>query len=40
VLETVGTQEYKLLASDLIGRIGETYGDAAVRSVESRPAGL
>ncbi|MFG1811988.1 carbohydrate kinase family protein [Streptomyces sp. NPDC049040] len=40
VLESVGTQEYKLLASDLIARIGDTYGDEAARTVEPRLAGM
>jgi adenosine kinase len=40
VLESVGTQEYKLLASDLIARIGQAYGDAAARAVEPRLSGV
>ncbi|MFI9604708.1 carbohydrate kinase family protein [Streptomyces sp. NPDC052043] len=40
VLESVGTQEYKLLASDLIARIGQTYGDDAARAIEPRLAGV
>ncbi|MEU1409061.1 carbohydrate kinase family protein [Streptomyces sp. NPDC005728] len=39
VLESVGTQEYKLLASDLLARIAATYGDAAARTVQPRLAG-
>lgn len=38
VLESVGTQEYKLLPSDLAARIARTYGDDAARSVEPRLA--
>lgn len=40
VLESVGTQEYKLLASDLSARIADTYGSAAARAAEPRLAGL
>lgn len=40
VLETVGTQEYKLLASDLIGRVEHAYGHDAAREIEPRLAGL
>ncbi|WP_225840492.1 carbohydrate kinase family protein [Streptomyces sp. NK08204] len=40
VLESVGTQEYKLLASDLLARIGDTYGEDAARSIEPRLAGV
>ena len=40
VLESVGTQEYKLLPSDLIARIGRTYGDDAARAIEPRLAGV
>ncbi|MFH0180980.1 carbohydrate kinase family protein [Streptomyces cacaoi] len=40
VLESVGTQEYKLLAADLIDRIGRTYGDDAARAAEPRLAGV
>ncbi|KNE81216.1 MULTISPECIES: carbohydrate kinase family protein [Streptomyces] len=36
VLESVGTQEYKLTPSDLVGRIDRTYGSAAARAVEPR----
>lgn len=39
VLESVGTQEYKLLATDLIARIGRTYGNDAARALEPRLAG-
>jgi adenosine kinase len=39
VLESVGTQEYKLLAADLIARIGRAYGDDTARAVEPRLAG-
>jgi adenosine kinase len=38
VLESVGTQEYKLLPSDLAARIAQTYGDDAARSIEPRLA--
>ncbi|UWE11320.1 carbohydrate kinase family protein [Actinacidiphila bryophytorum] len=38
VLESVGTQEYELLASDLITRISETYGDEAARAIQPRLA--
>ncbi|TQJ37146.1 carbohydrate kinase family protein [Streptomyces sp. NBC_00080] len=38
VLESVGTQEYKLLAADLTDRIGRTYGDDAARAAEPRLA--
>ncbi|MFD9393209.1 carbohydrate kinase family protein [Streptomyces sp. NPDC060000] len=38
-LESVGTQEYKLLASDLVTRIGQTYGHQAARAIEPRLAG-
>ncbi|MFD8287411.1 carbohydrate kinase family protein [Streptomyces lavendulae] len=34
VLESVGTQEYKLLTSDLLARIGRVYGHEAVREIE------
>ncbi|MEZ0069957.1 adenosine kinase [Streptacidiphilus sp. MAP12-20] len=40
VLESVGTQEYKLLPSDLIDRIHETYGHDAARTAEPRLAKL
>ncbi|MEU3255388.1 carbohydrate kinase family protein [Streptomyces sp. NPDC006997] len=40
VLESVGTQEYKLLATDLIARIGRAYGDDAARALEPRLAGV
>ncbi|MDR6981189.1 adenosine kinase [Streptomyces sp. 3330] len=38
VLESVGTQEYKLLPSDLAARIAQTYGDDAARFIEPRLA--
>ncbi|GLW01128.1 carbohydrate kinase family protein [Streptomyces lavendulae] len=34
VLESVGTQEYKLLSADLLARIGRVYGNEAVREIE------
>ncbi|MEU2834016.1 carbohydrate kinase family protein [Streptomyces lavendulae] len=34
VLESVGTQEYKLLSADLLARIGRVYGNKAVREIE------
>ncbi|MFF9061126.1 carbohydrate kinase family protein [Streptomyces sp. NPDC101213] len=40
VLETVGTQEYKLLAADLIDRVERAYGHDAAREMEPRLAGL
>ncbi|MFD0319281.1 carbohydrate kinase family protein [Streptomyces flavalbus] len=40
VLESVGTQEYKLLATDLTARIGRTYGNDAARALEPRLAGV
>nr|WP_153426914.1 carbohydrate kinase family protein [Streptomyces alkaliphilus] len=40
VLETVGTQEYKLLAADLIDRVERTYGYEAAREMEPRLAEL
>ncbi|MGW0792865.1 carbohydrate kinase family protein [Streptomyces sp. NPDC002911] len=40
VLESVGTQEHKLVPSDLIARIDRTYGRAAARAVEPRLAGV
>ncbi|MEU0969570.1 carbohydrate kinase family protein [Streptomyces sp. NPDC005917] len=40
VLETVGTQEYKLLAVDLIDRVERTYGHDAAREMEPRLARL
>ncbi|WBB61017.1 carbohydrate kinase family protein [Streptomyces sp. WMMC500] len=39
VLESVGTQEYKLLAPDLIARIARAYGNDAAGALEPRPAG-
>ncbi|MFG2684427.1 carbohydrate kinase family protein [Streptomyces sp. NPDC048392] len=38
VLESVGTQEYKLLATDLIARVAQAYGQEAARAVEPRLA--
>jgi adenosine kinase len=38
VLESVGTQEYKLLPSDLIARIDATYGNEVARAFEPRLA--
>ncbi|WP_217236084.1 carbohydrate kinase family protein [Streptomyces sp. AC555_RSS877] len=40
VLETVGTQEYKLPAVDLVDRVERTYGHDAAREMEPRLAGL
>lgn len=40
VLESVGTQEHKLVPSDLIDRIDQTYGNDAARAIEPRLAGL
>lgn len=40
VLESVGTQEHKLVPPDLIARIGRTYGSDAARAVEPRLAGV
>ncbi|MGW7320114.1 PfkB family carbohydrate kinase [Streptomyces sp. NPDC054865] len=34
VLESVGTQEYKLLPSDLVGRVDRVYGSAAAAELE------
>ncbi|MFD4634795.1 carbohydrate kinase family protein [Streptomyces sp. NPDC058284] len=39
VLESVGTQEYKLLPADLITRIDHTYGPAAARALETQITG-
>ncbi|MEU6127487.1 carbohydrate kinase family protein [Streptomyces sp. NPDC047123] len=39
VLESVGTQEYKLIPADLTARIEDTYGPAAARALEARIAG-
>ncbi|WP_326740979.1 carbohydrate kinase family protein [Streptomyces sp. NBC_01022] len=36
VLESVGTQEYKLSVPDLLHRIGATYGPEAAREIEPR----
>ncbi|MEV0374710.1 carbohydrate kinase family protein [Streptomyces sp. NPDC050636] len=38
VLESVGTQEYKLIPSDLIARIDQTYGNDAARAIEPQLA--
>lgn len=40
VLESVGTQEYKLSAADLILRIEHTYGAVAARDVEQQLRGI
>ena len=40
VLESVGTQEYKLISSDLIARIDQTYGNDAARAIELRIGGV
>ncbi|MFI8998966.1 carbohydrate kinase family protein [Streptomyces sp. NPDC053542] len=40
VLESVGTQEYKLIPSDLITRIDQTYGHDAARAIEPQLAGV
>ncbi|GHI84867.1 carbohydrate kinase family protein [Streptomyces xanthophaeus] len=40
VLESVGTQEYKLLASDLVTRLDTTYGHEVARSVAPYLAGV
>ena len=34
VLETVGTQEYAVVAADFLGRLSESYGDDAAAEVE------
>ncbi|MCI0386082.1 carbohydrate kinase family protein [Streptomyces sp. CNQ085] len=39
VLESVGTQEYKLLPDDLLARIDRCYGPEAVREIEPRLVG-
>jgi adenosine kinase len=39
VLETVGTQEYKLSAADLLLRIEHAYGPGAAREMEARLRG-
>ncbi|GGX44566.1 carbohydrate kinase family protein [Streptomyces chryseus] len=36
VLESVGTQEYKLLSADLLARISRVYGHEAAREIEPR----
>ncbi|MFD3939156.1 carbohydrate kinase family protein [Streptomyces sp. NPDC058611] len=36
VLESVGTQEYKLLAADLLARISRVYGHEAAQEIEPR----
>ncbi|MBY8882363.1 carbohydrate kinase family protein [Actinacidiphila acidipaludis] len=38
VLESAGTQEYKLLASDLLARLAAAYGTAAAAAAEDRLA--
>ncbi|MFD9500168.1 carbohydrate kinase family protein [Streptomyces sp. NPDC060035] len=38
VLESVGTQEYKLTSSDLVARIDQTYGSDAAQSFEPQLA--
>jgi adenosine kinase len=40
VLESVGTQEHKLVPSDLIARIDQTYGSDAARAIEPRLTGV
>ncbi|GGR40742.1 carbohydrate kinase family protein [Streptomyces roseolus] len=40
VLESVGTQEYKLVAADLIARVERAYGAGAARGMEPRLAVL
>lgn len=40
VLETVGTQEYKLLAADLVDRVESAYGPDAARAMGPRLAAL
>ncbi|WP_431032166.1 carbohydrate kinase family protein [Streptomyces sp. P6-2-1] len=40
VLESVGTQEYELLAADLLDRLERAYGPESVREIEPRLAGL
>ncbi|MEU6996608.1 carbohydrate kinase family protein [Streptomyces sp. NPDC046465] len=39
VLESVGTQEYKLLPADLLTRLEQTYGPAAARALRDPIAG-
>ncbi|QES39678.1 carbohydrate kinase family protein [Streptomyces venezuelae] len=39
VLESVGTQEYKLIPADLSARIDQTYGAGAARALEARLEG-
>ncbi|MCQ9182183.1 carbohydrate kinase family protein [Streptomyces sp. IBSBF 2953] len=39
-LESVGTQEYKLVGAELVSRIDRAYGRAAARSVEPLLAGV
>ncbi|MET7480879.1 carbohydrate kinase family protein [Streptomyces sp. NPDC005648] len=36
VLESVGTQEYKLLPSDVLARVGRSYGPGAAREIGAR----
>ncbi|MER7700543.1 carbohydrate kinase family protein [Streptomyces sp. NPDC096095] len=40
VIESVGTQEYKLLAADLVARIDRAYGSEAARETEPLLAGV
>ncbi|MFG1666837.1 carbohydrate kinase family protein [Streptomyces sp. Y7] len=40
VLESVGTQEYKVVAADLVARIDGAYGHAAAREIEPLLAGV
>jgi adenosine kinase len=40
VLESVGTQEYKLLAADLLERVERAYGREAAREIEPSVAGV
>ncbi|MFC7310673.1 carbohydrate kinase family protein [Streptomyces monticola] len=40
VLESVGTQEYKLLAADLLARIDRAYGSTAAHEIEPHLAGV
>lgn len=40
VIESIGTQEYKLLATDLTARIDQSYGHAAASQIEPLLAGV
>ncbi|MFD4019041.1 carbohydrate kinase family protein [Streptomyces sindenensis] len=40
VIESVGTQEYKLLATDLVARVDHAYGSEAARETEPLLAGV